>query len=182
MLDEEEGRTALHGSAAPSRDPARRRRITATGPRRDASSSRHTHPYDKDEGGHKGVSFSGADLSQLVLVDERMAVVNAGDAEFVAVKSKEFDDMVKPLDSPQAALAAGWNKPWTDTFAAATWKCQVRVEAAVKAICGKLYPPLLKGLGQRDSRASRRKVVVTPTTGSKETAEALASVGAEATA
>ncbi|MBL8470653.1 MAG: hypothetical protein KF778_05985 [Rhodocyclaceae bacterium] len=57
----------------------------------------HTHPYDKSEGGYKGVSFSGADVAYAYYYKEPI-YVDAGNKQF----------MIMPTD------ATPKNLPWQD--------------------------------------------------------------------
>ncbi|MBL8485089.1 MAG: hypothetical protein JNJ60_23035 [Rhodocyclaceae bacterium] len=66
----------------------------------------HTHPYDKSEGGHKGVSFSGADLGYAHYYKEPI-YVDAGNKQF----------MIMPTDATPKDL--DWQKlddEWNESF------------------------------------------------------------------
>lgn len=84
----------------------------------------HTHPYDASEGGHKGVSFSGADLAYANHHKEPI-YVDAGDKQFMVTPTKktnatskqinddwnaEFNSQIGKGASMQDASAAATNK------------------------------------------------------------------------
>jgi len=143
--------------------------------------SAHTHPYDASEGNKKDVSFSGADLANLVTQDERVKAVYADTSEFVVAKTKEFDARVKDLDTTKKAeLKTEMKKLWNDTYSAAKGTFQERVEAAVKAVCEKY--DLVYYAGASGGKLTRKtpKVAVTPTVPKAELDTALAAVGATA--
>lgn len=58
----------------------------------------HTHPYDATEGGHTNVSFSGADIANLVSRRDPMKMVQSGDGQFMVMRTQEFDARVNKLD------------------------------------------------------------------------------------
>lgn len=58
----------------------------------------HTHPYDATEGGHTDVSFSGADIANLVSRRDPMKMVQSGDGQFMVIRTQEFDARVNKLD------------------------------------------------------------------------------------
>jgi hypothetical protein len=139
----------------------------------------HTHPYDKSEGEHKNVSFSGTDLFRMVTTDERMAVVNAGETEFVAVKTTEWDTMVSGLDAvKKQALKDEMKKLWDDTFAKQTGKLPERVEPAVAAVCEKYHLLYYKGAVGGTLNRVVPKVIVTPAVKKAELDDGLQAVGA----
>ncbi|BAZ32223.1 hypothetical protein NIES4074_47250 [Cylindrospermum sp. NIES-4074] len=106
----------------------------------------HTHPYDASEGGMTDVSFSGDDLARLVYVEDRIAVVQSGQGQFVAARTEEFNTMLKGLDEAgKKKMFDEINKTWDDTFKSAKGKFQERVEAAVKAVCSKYHLVYYKG-------------------------------------
>jgi hypothetical protein len=65
----------------------------------------HTHPYDKSEGGYKGVSFSGGDIAYANHYKEQI-YVDAG--------SKQF--MVMPTNKTPNVDAATLNNEWNSEF------------------------------------------------------------------
>lgn len=139
----------------------------------------HTHPYAKDEGGYKGVSFSSDDLFRLVTVSERMAIVNAGTKEFVAVKTAEWDTMVNALDAQgKKDLKDEMKKLWDDTYAAAKGKFQERVDKAVRAVCDKYHLLYYSGdVGGDLTRRTQKRIVLKPVTGFKAVDDALHALG-----
>lgn len=58
----------------------------------------HTHPYDATEGGHTNVSFSGADIANLVSRRDPIKMVQSGDGQFMVMRTQEFDARVNKLD------------------------------------------------------------------------------------
>ena len=142
--------------------------------------SAHTHPYDASEGGYKDVSFSAADLANLVTQQERVKAVYAGTSEFVVAKTQEFDARVKDLDdAKKTELKAEMKKLWNDTFKAAKGTFQARVEAAVKAVCEKY--DLVYYAGTSGGKLARKtpKVALAPSVPQTELDTALAAVGAQ---
>jgi hypothetical protein len=139
----------------------------------------HTHPYDKSEGGHKGVSFSADDLFRLVQVDERMAIVNAGTKEFVAVKTAEWDTMVSGLDAQgKQDLMDEMEALWDKTFKATNGKLAVRADAATKAVCEKYHLLYYSGdVGGDLTRRTQKRVLLKPVTGFKAVDDALHALG-----
>ncbi|MFE4105183.1 hypothetical protein [Almyronema epifaneia] len=110
--------------------------------------SGHSHPYDKSEGGHTHVSFSGADLANLVTQDEHFKIVQAGEGQFVVSRTQEFNKKRSELDEQgKKNLKAEMKKLWNETFASAKGTFQERVEAAVKAVCSKYNLVYYKGSG-----------------------------------
>jgi hypothetical protein len=110
--------------------------------------SAHTHPYDKSEGGYTDVSFSGADLANLVSLKENLKMVQSGDGIFVVSRTQEFDAMVKKRNkSEKQKLKSEMKKTWNDSFKGAKGKLQQRVEVAVKAVCSKYHLVYYKGKG-----------------------------------
>jgi hypothetical protein len=98
----------------------------------------HTHPYDKSEGGYTGVSFSGADIAGMVYWQDKLHVVQAGDVQFVLVRTEEFQAQVDALDDKgKEALYYEISDHWDKGFAAAKGKLPERAETATKATCAK---------------------------------------------
>ncbi|NEQ33166.1 MAG: hypothetical protein F6K04_19575 [Leptolyngbya sp. SIO4C5] len=115
--------------------------------------SGHSHPYDKSEGGHTHVSFSGADLANLVTQDEHFKIVQAGEGQFVVSRTQEFNKKRSELDKQgKKDLKAEMKKTWNDTFSTAKGTFQERVEAAVKAVCSKYDLVYYKGSGGKLSK------------------------------
>lgn len=112
----------------------------------------HTHPYDASEGGHKGVSFSGADLARLALVADRIAVVEAGGTQFLAARTAEFDKLLEGKNQAQKrALFNEINTHWDTKFAAGGAKGIVKAaEAATKSTCDKYHLIYYKGASGGD--------------------------------
>jgi hypothetical protein len=69
----------------------------------------HTHPYDEGEGGHKGVSFSSADIAYATRNKEPI-YVDAGDKPF----------MIMPTGETPALDQAALDKDWNDQFKASS--------------------------------------------------------------
>jgi hypothetical protein len=108
----------------------------------------HTHPYDKSEGGHTKVSFSGGDLANFIYNNRRMAIVQSGKGQFVAVRTKEFNDLLKDLnDEGKAKMYTEMTKCWDDAVGAAKGTMQERVEAAVRAVSEKYHLVYYAGTG-----------------------------------
>ncbi len=63
----------------------------------------HTHPYDKSEGGHTGVSFSGADIAYAHYYKEPI-YVDAGDKQFMITGTKSTPNV------PHAEISSAWDK------------------------------------------------------------------------
>jgi hypothetical protein len=140
----------------------------------------HTHPYDKTEGGYQQVSFSGADLSSLVFSPERMEIVNAGSAEFVAVRTKEFDAMVKRRSEDQKVkLAENMDKLFDRTFKRFKGRFQQKVHAACIAVCRKYH--LAYYAGKTGGKLKRQGYVARPRASKAELDTALQAIGATQT-
>lgn len=73
----------------------------------------HTHPYDKSEGGHTAVSFSGADVANVInQSNRRMGIVQSGDTQFMIMKTQATPSTVdyNTLNSEQNARIAQLRK------------------------------------------------------------------------
>jgi hypothetical protein len=144
-----------------------------------AIATAHTHPYDEKEGGHKGVSFSGADLSTMVDEQERIGVVNAGSKEFVAVKTKEWDTMVAALDDQgkddlRDEIDALWDKKFKGTWGS----LQRKAETATKAVCEKYHLLYYAGkVGGDLERKTQKRYILKPLTNNKTIDSALHALG-----
>lgn len=112
----------------------------------------HTHPYDAGEGGHRGVSFSGADLGGLVTWPTPVQVVHAGDRYFAVSRTKEFEAMVAAKPD-KAKFRDQINTEWTTLYAGATGDIPARAATATKAIC-KTYGLILYE-GKLDGKVSK---------------------------
>jgi hypothetical protein len=108
----------------------------------------HTHPYDASEGGHKDVSFSGADLARMAMssVPETQHYMRSGDTVFMVAETPDFQKLV--TITGEAKLNAEMNKTWDDTFAAARGTIQERSEAATKTVCHQYHMDYYKGKGE----------------------------------
>ena len=115
----------------------------------------HTHPYDASEGGHKDVSFSGADLARMTSVPEPQHYMRAGDSLFMIAKTPEFEKLV--TITGEAKLNGEMNKTWNDTFTGATGTIQERAEAATKAVCHQYHLDYYKGTGETVSKVNTAK-------------------------
>jgi hypothetical protein len=104
----------------------------------------HTHPYDKSEGGHQGVMFSGGDLGNLVTDSTRVKVVHAGDRYFAVTKTKEFEDQVAKAKD-KAKLRTQISSEWDTLFTAAKGDIPARARAATTAIAAKYHLVLYEG-------------------------------------
>ncbi len=115
----------------------------------------HTHPYDASEGGHKDVSFSGADFARLTVVPDPQHYVKAGDSVFMIARTPAFETLVKTDGA--AKVAGDINKTWNDTFAAAKGTLQERVETAVKAVSQKYGFDYYSGKGDTLTKVDTTK-------------------------
>ena len=111
----------------------------------------HTHPYDYDEteGSRKGVTFSDADLANLVTQAVRVKVVHAGDRYFAVARTTDFDDLAGDADDPDQ-LKQEMKDTYDAAFEATSGYLTKKVFAAAKATCRKyglaLYEGKLTGL------------------------------------
>jgi hypothetical protein len=121
--------------------------------------SAHTHPYDESEGGHKGVSFSGADIANMVWQKDKLKIVEAGGTQFVLVRTAEFQKLVDEADTKekQEKLQAEMKATWKTTFDAAKGKLPERAEAAVKATVAKYKLSYYKGKEGKVDRVDTSK-------------------------
>ena len=95
----------------------------------------HTHPYDKTEGLHTGVPFSGQDLSIAAMRPNEVHTVQSGDKQFAAVASKELRDRVATLDDAgRKALRTEMKDKFNTALGAATGDFPARVDEAVRTI------------------------------------------------
>ena len=95
----------------------------------------HTHPYDKSEGGHTNVSFSGGDLANMIDYSENFKVVQSGKGQFAAAKTKEFTDKVKGLDDKgKEKMYGDMTKKYDDAFKKAKGTIAEKSAAAAKAV------------------------------------------------
>ena len=100
--------------------------------------SGHTHPYDKSEGGHTDVSFSGADIANLIYRQDKMRVVQSGDTQFVLLRTDEFAAQLQSLDDKgKEKLHKEIKDHWNQAFQSAKGKLPDRSEAATKSTCAK---------------------------------------------
>ena len=108
----------------------------------------HTHPYDAGEGGHKGVTFSGADLGGLATWPTPVQVVHAGDRYFAVSRTKEFEDAVAKAPD-KAKFGQEINDTWDKAFKASKGDIPAAAREATVAVCKKynlvLYEGDLKG-------------------------------------
>jgi hypothetical protein len=98
----------------------------------------HTHPYDKSEGGHTDVSFSGGDISSIVYEKkiQPLNIVQSGEAVFVLARTAEFEELLKGLDADgRRELAQKIEKTWSDVYTSTKGKIPARAEAATRATC-----------------------------------------------
>jgi type VI secretion system secreted protein VgrG len=105
----------------------------------------HTHPYDASEGGHKDVSFSGADLARMAVstVPETQHYMRSGDTVFMVAETPDFQKLV--TITGEGKLRGEMDKTWNDTFTAATGTIQERSEAATKSVCHQYHLDYYKG-------------------------------------
>lgn len=117
----------------------------------------HTHPYDASEGGHKDVSFSGADLARMALssVPEPQHYMRAGDTVFMVAKTPDFERLV--TITGEAKLNGEMNKTWNDTFAGARGTIQERSEAATKAVAHQYHLDYYRGTGETLTKVDTAK-------------------------
>lgn len=103
--------------------------------------------HSKDEGGHTDVSFSGDDISTMVVTGERVAIVQSGATQFFVATTAEWDKMVNKLttDKKKADAMKKIEDLWDKKFAGAKGTFQQRVEAADKAVCSKYKLVYYKG-------------------------------------
>jgi type VI secretion system secreted protein VgrG len=47
----------------------------------------HTHPYDKTEGGHTGVSLSGGDAAYMINNNQNIVIAQSGDEQFMYMRT-----------------------------------------------------------------------------------------------
>ena len=47
----------------------------------------HTHPYDKSEGGHTNVSFSGGDFAVMIIRGDSISFVQSGEGQFMLLRT-----------------------------------------------------------------------------------------------
>jgi hypothetical protein len=94
----------------------------------------HTHPYSKKEGGHTDVTFSGADLADMVNQRDKIALVRSGDGWFAVATSKEFEARIAKAKS-KSALYGEIDKRWTKLFNAAAGNAKERAAVATPKVC-----------------------------------------------
>ncbi|HEY0476903.1 MAG TPA: DUF4157 domain-containing protein [Kofleriaceae bacterium] len=98
----------------------------------------HTHPYDKSEGGHTDVSFSGGDISSIVYEKQTqpLNIVQSGETVFVLARTEEFEKLLKGLDAKSLKkLEQKIEKTWNDVYKSTPGKIPARAEAATRATC-----------------------------------------------
>lgn len=64
----------------------------------------HTHPYDKSECGHTGVSLSGGDAGYMINSKQNVIVTQSGDGQFMMMRTAET-----PATADYAKLNADQN-------------------------------------------------------------------------
>lgn len=104
----------------------------------------HTHPYDASEGGMKGVSLSGGDISSMVVDPAPTGIVHSGTAMFIVAKTKEFEQLVAAANTNQKkrTLMAEIDTAWDTEFAKAQKSGQKfvpAVETAAKIVCARYH-------------------------------------------
>lgn len=115
----------------------------------------HTHPYDASEGGHKDVSFSGADFARLTVVPEPQHYVKAGDSVFMISRTAAFDALVKKEGA--AKVAGDINTTWNTTFAGTKGTIQEKAEKATKAVAQKYGFDYYSGKGDTLNKVDTTK-------------------------
>lgn len=110
----------------------------------------HTHPYDKSEGGHTNVSFSGGDISSIVYEKQTqpLNIVQSGETQFVLSRTEEFEKLLVGLDADgKKKLADKIEKTWNDVYTSAPGKIPARAEAATRATCKAFHLVYYRGKG-----------------------------------
>jgi hypothetical protein len=88
----------------------------------------HTHPYDQSEGGHLGVSFSGADIANSATMNEPK-IVDAGNKQFLLTPTQA-------TTGTSAAIKSDWNAEFAKQSNAGA-SIQDASAAATKAVAQK---------------------------------------------
>ena len=88
----------------------------------------HTHPYDQSEGGHLGVSFSGADIANSATMNEPK-LVDAGNKQFLLTPTQA-------TTGTSAAIKSDWNAEFSKQSNAGA-SIQDASAAATKAVAQK---------------------------------------------
>jgi len=110
----------------------------------------HTHPYDKSEGGHTNVSFSGGDISSIVYEKQTqpLNIVQSGETVFVLARTEEFEKLLAGLDAAGLKkLEQKIEKTWNDVYTTAKGKIPERAEAATRATCKAFHLVYYRGKG-----------------------------------
>jgi len=108
----------------------------------------HTHPYDKSEGGYTEVSFSAADLANLVVGKEPAKIVQSGQTLFVVARTTKFDGLLKNSDTKQKLrLYTRIKKMWYKVFNLSKGHGIDRIEVATRLICERYHLVYYKGKG-----------------------------------
>ena len=109
-----------------------------------------------------------------------MEIVNAGSAEFVAVRTKEFDAMLKRRsESQKVKLAENMEKLFDRTFKRFKGRFQQKVHAACIAVCRKYH--LAYYAGKTGGKLKRQGYVARPRASKAELDTALQAIGATQT-
>jgi hypothetical protein len=89
----------------------------------------HTHPYSKDEGGHTGVSFSKADITNFM-------DGNQGNEKYVYAGDKIFklsmDDPAKAKGADRRKVRQTWDETFYNTSGTFAEKCHKAGAAATR--------------------------------------------------
>lgn len=94
----------------------------------------HTHPYSKEELGHTRVPFSGGDLAAQVFDEEKLSIVQSGDAMFASAKTREFDALIKGRGpGGRWALSKEIEKFWRNNYREAAGDLREKAEVATRA-------------------------------------------------
>lgn len=94
----------------------------------------HTHPYAKEEQGFTRVPFSGGDLAAQVFDEEKLSIVQSGDAMFASAKTREFDDLIKERGpTGKWTLAKEIEKFWRSNYRQAEGDLREKAEVATRA-------------------------------------------------
>ncbi len=110
----------------------------------------HTHPYDKSEGGHTNVSFSGGDISSIVYEKQTqpLNIVQSGETVFVLARTEEFEKLLVGLDAAgKRKLEQKIEKTWNDVYTTFKGKIPERAEAATRATCKAFHLVYYRGKG-----------------------------------
>lgn len=122
----------------------------------------HTHPY-RDESNktpEEFGTFSDGDFNSLMRSDAHMSVLRSGPYTFILGKTKQFNQLVDPLNNDETKLkqlAARMTKTYEAAMLGTEGMFSEKLEAGVLAVCDAFHLVYYSGVGGELTRRSKKK-------------------------